>query len=422
MSVRKRKWTTAKGIEREAWLVDYVDGKGARRAKTFDRKKEADAFAATATVEIREGTHVADSDSTTVKKAGDLWIKACDGLERSTRDQYRQHLDLHIVPFIGAEKLSKLSIPTVRSFEDQLRSGNSELPAEDPRREPRSPAMIRKILVSLGSLLADAQERGLTARNVVRDMRGKRRKGKERKAERRQKGKIKVGIDLPTREEVKAIVGAVEGRWRPLLLVAIFTGLRASELRGLRWSDVDFDKRSIRVHQRADRFNEIGQPKSEAGERTVPAPPIVINTLREWKLVCPKRPMGKQDTDGNPIMQLELVFPNGLGNVESLANIINRGLMPAQVAAGVVIDTGEKDEKGEPIVKARYTGMHCLRHFFASWCINRVADGGLGLPPKVVQERLGHSSIMMTMDVYGHLFPRGDDAEELAAAERALLA
>ncbi|PAP95245.1 tyrosine-type recombinase/integrase [Mesorhizobium wenxiniae] len=409
MSVRKRKWTTAKGVEREAWIVDYVDGKGARRLKTFDRKKEADAFKATATVEIREGTHVADSDSTTVKKAGDLWIKACDGLERSTRDQYQQHLDLHIVPFIGAEKLSKLSIPIVRSFEDQLRTGNADLQADDPRREPRSPAMIRKILVSLGSLLADAQERGLTARNVVRDMRGKRRKGKERKAERRQKGKIKVGVDLPTREEIKAIVGAVEGRWRPLLLTAIFTGLRASELRGLRWSDVDFDKRAIRVHQRADRFNEIGQPKTEAGERTVPAPPIVINTLKEWKLACPTGELG-------------LVFPNGVGNVESLANIINRGLMPAQVAAGVVVDTGEKDADGKPIMKARYTGMHCLRHFFASWCINRVANGGLGLPPKVVQERLGHSSIMMTMDVYGHLFPRGDDAEELAAAERALLA
>ncbi|TIL59628.1 MAG: hypothetical protein E5Y79_14720, partial [Mesorhizobium sp.] len=88
----------------------------------------------------------------------------------------------------------------------------------------------------------------------------------------------------------------------------------------------------------------------------------------------------------------------------------------------IVVYTGERDDEGKPIVKARYTGMHCLRHFFASWCINRVADGGLGLPPKVVQERLGHSSIIMTMDVYGHLFPRGDDAEELAAAERALLA
>ena len=66
-------------------------------------------------------------------------------------------------------------------------------------------------------------------------------------------------------------------------------------------------------------------------------------------------------------------------------------------------------------------GINALRHFYASWCINRQADGGLGLPPKVVQERLGHSSITMTMDVYGHPFPRGDDQEKLAAAERALL-
>jgi len=62
--------------------------------------------------------------------------------------------------------------------------------------------------------------------------------------------------------------------------------------------------------------------------------------------------------------------------------------------------------------------MHVLRHFFASWCINRKEDGGLGLPAKVVQERLGHSSITMTLDTCGHLFPRGDDTAESAEAER----
>jgi integrase len=62
-----------------------------------------------------------------------------------------------------------------------------------------------------------------------------------------------------------------------------------------------------------------------------------------------------------------------------------------------------------------------LRHFYASWCINRRADGGLELPLKVVQTRLGHASIQMTADTYGHLFPRGDDGTELAAAERALV-
>ncbi|TBB05144.1 site-specific integrase [Rhizobium ruizarguesonis] len=416
MSIRKRKWTTATGVEKEAWVADYVDGQGTRRLKTFDRKKDADAFMATAKVEVREGTHVAENASITVKAAGDLWIKSAEsaGLERSTVDQYKQHLKFHINPFLGATKLSSLNIPTVREFEDRLRE------------EGRSPAMLKKVLVSLGSLLADAQERGKVARNVVRDMRGVRRKGKERQQERRQKGKLKVGVDIPTREEIKAIVGAMEGRWRPLLLTAVFCGLRASELRGLRWSDVDFDKRQIRVHQRADRFNDIGRPKSEAGERTIPAPPMVINTLKEWKLAYPRPLTGAEDEDGKPIREeardSHLVFPTGTGNVESLGNIINRGLIPVQIRAGVTVDNGAKNDKGEPVLDAKYTGMHCLRHFYASWCINRTEDGGLGLPPKVVQERLGHSSIVMTMDTYGHLFPRGDDAAELAAAERSLLA
>jgi integrase len=254
MAVRKRKWKTGTGIAKEAWVVDYADAKGVRRLKTFARKKEADSFAATATVEIREGVHVADSASVTVKEAGDLWLSTASGagLEKSTTDQYQQHLDLHIEPFIGETKLSALTIPAVRSFEDKLRE------------EGRSNAMVRKILISLGSLLADAQERGLTPRNPVRDMRGKRRKGTEK----RQKGKLKVGKDIPTREEIKAIVKALEGRWRPLLLTAVFTGMRASELRGLSWPDVDLEKHLIHVRQRADRFNKIGQPKSEAGDRT----------------------------------------------------------------------------------------------------------------------------------------------------------
>jgi integrase len=69
----------------------------------------------------------------------------------------------------------------------------------------------------------------------------------------------------------------------------------------------------------------------------------------------------------------------------------------------------------------KYSGVHALRHFYASWSINRKMDGGLELPIKVVQGRLGHASIQMTADRYGHLFPRGDDAAELAAAEEAFL-
>jgi integrase len=405
MSVRKRAWTTSKGKEKEAWVVDYVDQGGKRRLKTFTKKKAADAFRDTANVEIRAGIHTADSASKTIAEAGKLWLETGDkaGLERSTLAAYRQHLKLHIEPYLGNVKLSQLSAPMVREFEDKLARG--DMPEGAPS-QPRTRAMVRKVRVSLSSLLSDAQERGLVSRNVVRDLRKTRARGVERKAERRQKGKLKIGVDIPTREEIKAIVEAAKGRWRPILLTAIFTGLRASELRGLRWKDVDLEKRELHVRQRADRYSAIGKPKSESGERTVPLTPIVVNTLREWKLACPKSQAG-------------LVFPSTGGLVEHHKNIVERGLVPTLIAAGVV--TEERGPDGNPVKRAKYTGLHALRHFYASWCINRRVDGGLELPAKVVQERLGHSSIMMTMDVYGHLFPRGDDSAELEAAERSLL-
>lgn len=79
-----------------------------------------------------------------------------------------------------------------------------------------------------------------------------------------------------------------------------------------------------------------------------------------------------------------------------------------------------RDDDGKPVLQAKYTGLHSLRHIYASWCINREADGGLELPAKVVQERLGHSSITVTLDTYGHLFPSGDDSDKLAEAESRL--
>jgi integrase len=404
MSVRKRAWITSKGEHKEAWVVDYVDQADKRRLKTFTKKKAADNFAATANVEIRAGIHTADSASITIAEAGKLWLETGDkaGLERSTLAAYRQHLKLHIEPYLGNVKLSQLSAPMVREFEDKLARGDMPEGAES---QPRTRAMVRKVRVSLSSLLSDAQERGLASRNVVRDLRRTRARGVERKAERRQKGKLKIGVDIPTREEIKAIVEAAKGRWRPILLTAIFTGLRASELRGLRWTDVDLEKRELHVRQRADRYSAIGKPKSESGERTVPVTPIVANTLREWRLACPKSEAG-------------LVFPSTGGLVEHHKNIVERGLVPTLIAAGV---TAKEEGPGGKDKLAKYTGLHALRHFYASWCINQRVDGGLELPAKVVQERLGHSSIMMTMDVYGHLFPRGDDSEELAAAELALL-
>jgi integrase len=161
-----------------------------------------------------------------------------------------------------------------------------------------------------------------------------------------------------------------------------------------RWPDVDLGRSELHVRQRADRFGVMGAPKSAGSRRSVPLLPMVVNALREWRLACPG----------------DLVFPGDRDQPISMRTVV-RSWQAAQVAAGVVTDGS-----------AKYPGLHALRHFYASWCINRRADGGLELPIKVVQSRLGHASIQMTADRYGHLFPRGDDSAELAAAERAFMA
>lgn len=401
MSVRKREWTTAKGEPRTAWVVDYADQAGDRRLKTFSRKKDADAFSATATVEISQGVHTPASQSITIAEAGKLWIKSAEanGLERTTVDGYRQHLDLHITPPLGRMKLAELSVPGVRAFEDALRAKGC------------SATLVRKVRVSLGSILGDAMERGNVARNVVHEMRSRRKKGKERRAERRQKGKLRVGVDIPAPDEIKALIEATEeGQFQALFLVGIFAGLRASELRGLRWEDVDLKRRELHVGQRANIYGEIGDPKSESAHRTVPITPKLAAVLTKWKLAAVKGNLG-------------LVFSTKTGQPLDHANIMQRAWWPLQIKAGVtkpVLDENgqpARDEDGKPLVQAKYSGLHCWRHFFASWCINRVCDGGLELPLKVVQERLGHSSITLTGDVYGHLFPSTDDSDKLAAAE-----
>jgi integrase len=181
MSVRKRTWTTSRGEAKEAWIVDYSDQAGTRRLKTFERKKDADAYAQQVGVDIRAGVH--SSTKTAVAEAGRKWVEdATHRLEAATVESYAQHLADHIIPYLGKLRLSQLSVPAVRTFMDRLRA------------DGRSPAMVKRVVGDLGSILADAQGRGLVAQNVVRSLSRRR----ERQAERRNKRKLKVGVDIPS--------------------------------------------------------------------------------------------------------------------------------------------------------------------------------------------------------------------------------
>lgn len=134
--------------------------------------------------------------------------------------------------------------------------------------------------------------------------------------------------------------------------------------------------------------------KSKAGERDIPLTPMVVNALRQWQLACPPGELG-------------LVFPNGSGNIESHTNMVKRFWHPLQVKADLVSDNSE----------AKY-GFHSLRHAAASLFIAH-----LGWTPKRVQSVLGHASITMTFDRYGHLFEDHDgDREAMKKLEAAIVA
>jgi integrase len=369
-SVRKRTWQTKTG-EKSAWVVAYTL-KGKQHLKTFRTKREATAWRAEMQHEVKEGIHTPATASISVAEAGALWLAqaAMDGLEASTVMQYRQHLDYHIAPFLGHVKLAELAPASIQEFRNRLIG------------EGRSHVMAKKVITSLGAILAAAMATGRVARNVVREQ-TRQQRTRERRLEKRHDKRLDVGVDLPTKDEIRAMLGAAQGRWRPLVVTAVFTGLRASELRGLTWADVDLDvdldRATLRVRQRADRWNKIGSPKSATSQREVPLAPMVVNTLKEWRLACPKG-------------EANLVFPNRVGKIETLPSIHRRGLGPLQVAAGLTTDP----------IHPKY-GLHSLRHAAASLFIEQ------GFSPKRVQALMGHSSIQMTFDTYGHLFPSKDD-------------
>jgi integrase len=231
----------------------------------------------------------------------------------------------------------------VCDFRDKLRSG--EPASGEAEGRVRSHALIRKVMTSLGSLIGHAKERGKFAgANPVREL-GKSKRGVHRRGEKRQKGRLQVGRDIPSPEEIKRLLGAATPRQKPILMIAAFCGLRASELRGLRWIDIDLKRSELQVRQRADRYLKIGPPKSEAGERKVPVPPGVVAAMKEWKLAGPKSDLG-------------LVFPSASGKIQHHSNIVRDILIPALAEAGLLLPDG-----------APKYGLHSLRHFFASWLI-----------------------------------------------------
>lgn len=297
------------------------------------------------------------SSKKTVADACSSWLKTSErnGLEKATMKAYRSHANIHIIPRIGDLTLAELSRGDVRDFMDEMQDDGV------------SASQVKKVMVSLRAVLSEAVEREWIERNVAKDVKVRRNTRLDGKR-----------VEIPSKDEIRRIIQNAPASHRAMFTTAIFTGMRISELRGLTWGNVDLERKIIHVRQRADETCDLGLPKSRAGTRDIPMAPHVVETLTVWK-------------DEAPDSSLDLVFPNSKGKVQNYANIYNRIYKPMLVENGIVNEAGE----------ARF-GIHALRHAAASLFIEQ------GWNAKKIQTLLGHASINMTMDTYGHLF---EDAE-----------
>lgn len=385
-SVRRRMWRGPGGEERFAWQASYTDQLGKRRTKTFARKRDAEAWLPQTQVDVSRGVHTPDSTSVTVAAAVDNWIEARkrEKRESATIRSYESTVRLHVLPFVGREKLSRLNKPAIERLKKELIDSG------------RSTARVQRAIQYLSMALDQAESDGMIAHNPAAKVRVTR------------SSRDKKPAVIPAPSEIKDMIEASEPELRPIVLVGALAGLRASEIRALMWGDIDFDASTISVKRRADENCKLGPPKSKAGRRSIPMSRRLAAELKAWKLRCPPN-------------LLDLVFPSPDGKIWHYHNLMNRMFWPMQLRAEVrqhKIDPADGlpmwDDAGEYVWEPKY-GLHALRHAAASLWIAEKID------LKRLQTWMGHGSIQTTIDTYGHLFAdMVEDAKLIEGADRRL--
>ena len=354
--VRKRR--VGKGFR---WVLDYRDQQGRRHWETTKgNRKEAERLLAERVREISRGTYRRPTEQVSFEDLAQAFLKDAEpNVRETTFADYRGNLIRHLIPWFQGWKARDIRRADVERFRAQLLDAGI------------GPRTVNKCLTLLGGVFRYAMRHEWIEANPAEGT-------KLRANSRRSHDLVEANILAPP--EIQALLGAADARWRIIILTAVLTGLREGELLGLAWGDIDWTKRQIYVRQQytAGRFSEL---KTKSSRRRVDMPGELVAELRRWRLACPP---GAHD----------LVFPTGAGTPENHGNLLARGLYPALRRAGL-----------------RKIRFHDFRHTYASLLIAN------GEHPKRIQALMGHSSINVTMDVYGHLMPQGGDevADRLGA-------
>ncbi len=246
-----------------------------------------------------------------------------------------------------------------------------------------SSATIRYVHAVLRRALKQAVVRGLVPRNVAEGASLPRRGQKE--------------VQAFTPEEVKGFLEACKGeRLEALFVLAVTCGCRQAELVGLRWADVDLVAGRLTVRRQVQRSRDgsgmITGPTKNKKSRTIRLGMVAVEALVAHRERQAKEVASAKGLWGDP----DLVFASTIGTSLDSSNIVSRSFKPLLKSAGL------------PDIR-----FHDLRHACATLLLSE------GVPVKVVQEVLGHSSVSVTMDVYSHVLP--DMQEKAAAAMDGLL-
>jgi integrase len=305
------------------------------------------------------------------------------GVSPSTYQDYRYHVSAHIVPALGRKRVGELSTRDVDAF---LRAkAESNL----------APATVEYIHRVLRRALNFAVDWNVIDRNPA--------SARMRTAKRRRPGSEKADkIRFFTPDQAKLFLTSIhDDRLQALFVTALTTGARPGELFGLQWRDVNLESGRITIcralHRTKRRRGEeqerwiLRAPKTAGSRRGISIPPITVEVLRQHQ--AEQNQINALAVDRRGVD--DFVFTSERGTPLDVSNVLHRF---------------QRICKGAGLPHLR---LYDLRHTHASLLISQ------GMHPKLIAERLGHSSIKVTMDTYGHLF-EGSDREAAGAMERVL--
>jgi integrase len=331
--------------------------------KTFPTLAAARGWRADVQVGLRKRTLRAPT-STTLREAAEAWLTgARDGSIRtrsgdvykpSAIRSYHGALQKRVLPELGAARLSEIGRVDLQDFADRLLA------------EGLDPSTIRNTLMPLRAIFRRAVARADVTVNPT--------SGLELPAVRGRRDRI------AEPEEARELIAALPPQDRAIWATALYAGLRRGELMALRWDDVDLKGRRIKVVRSWDvKEGVFVAPKSAAGARSVPMLAVLRTHLLEHRLRA-----GRSD---GLVFGADRAEPFKYGSVVARAKRVWRGAGLFEI------------------------GLHECRHTFAALLI------AAGVNPKALSTFMGHASISITLDRYGHLFPGSEDeAAQLADA------